>query len=88
MTLQGAINSKGEIVIPIEHTTIKVLDDSHFIVSLGAFYGIYTNKGKVVVPLEYSNIRKVQDDFYILSKGTELHYFYVPENKLIKPILD
>lgn len=88
LTLKGAINSKGEIVIPIEHTTIKVLDDSHFIVSLGAFYGIYTNKGKLVVPLEYSNIRKVQDDFYILSKGTELHYFYVPENKLINPVLD
>lgn len=88
LTLKGAINAKGEIVIPIEHTTIKVLDDSHFIVSLGAFYGIYTNKGKLVVPLEYSNIRKVQDDFYILSKGTELHYFYVPENKLIKPAKD
>jgi TolA-binding protein len=88
LTLKGAINAKGETVIPIEHTTIKALDESHFLVSLGAFYGIYTNKGKLVVPLEYANIRKVQDDFYILTKGTELHYFYVPENKLIKPILD
>lgn len=87
LTLKGAINAKGETVIPIEHTTIKPLDDSHFLVSLGAFYGIYTNKGKLVVPLEYVNIRKVQDDFYILTKGTELHYFYVPENKLIKPML-
>ncbi len=68
--------------------TIKPLDESHFLVSLGAFYGIYTNKGKLVVPLEYVNIRKVQDDFYILTKGTEMHYFYVPENKLIKPILE
>lgn len=88
LTLKGAINAKGEIVIPIEHTTIKPLDESHFLVSLGAFYGIYTNKGKLVIPLEYSNIRKVQDDFYILTKGTELHYFFVPENKLIKPILE
>lgn len=88
LTLKGAINAKGETVIPIEHTTIKPLDDSHFLVSLGAFYGIYTNKGKLVVPLEYVNIRKVQDDFYILTKGTELHYFYVPENKLIKPNLE
>ena len=88
LTLKGAINAKGETVIPVEHTTVKALDESHFLVSLGAFYGIYTNKGKLVVPLEYVNIRKVQDDFYILTKGTELHYFYVPENKLIKPILD
>nr|WP_294861935.1 WG repeat-containing protein [uncultured Fluviicola sp.] len=88
LTLKGAINAKGETVIPVEHTTIKALDESHFLVSLGAFYGIYTNKGKLVVPLEYVQIRKVQDDFYILTKGTELHYFYVPENKLIKPILD
>ncbi|AEA45135.1 WG repeat-containing protein [Fluviicola taffensis] len=88
LTLKGGINAKGEIIIPIEHTTVKPLDDSHFIVSLGAFYGIYTNKGKLVVPLEYSNIRKVQDNFYILTRGTELHYFYVPENKLIKPIFE
>lgn len=88
LTLKGAINAKGETVIPIEHTTVKALDESHFLVSLGAFYGIYTNKGKLVVPLEYVNIRKVQEDFYILTKGTELHYFYAPENKLIKPILD
>ncbi len=88
LTLKGAINPKGETIIPLEHTTIKPLDETHFLVSLGAFYGIYTNKGKLVVPLEYVNIRKVQDDFYILTKGTELHYFYVPENKLIKPVLE
>lgn len=87
LTLRGAINSKGQIVIPLEHTTIKQLDDTHFIVSLGAKYGIYTNKGELVVPLEYGNIRKVQDDFYILSKGQEMHYFYVPENRVIKPNL-
>ncbi|MNJ90786.1 KWG Leptospira [compost metagenome] len=88
LTLKGAVNAKGETVIPVEHTTIKPLDESHFIVSLGAFYGIYTNKGKLVVPMEYINVRKVQDDFYILTKGTELHYFYVPENKLIKPVFE
>lgn len=88
LTLRGAINSKGQVVIPLEHTTIKQLDEAHFLVSLGAKYGIYTNKGELVVPLEYGNIRKVQDDFYILSKGQEMHYFYVPENRVIKPNLE
>lgn len=88
LTLRGAINSKGEVVIPLEHTTIKQLDATHYLVSIGARYGIYTNKGELIVPLEYGNIRKLNDSFYLLSKGQEMHYLYVPENKLIKPIIE
>lgn len=85
MTLRGGINSKGQVIIPIEFTSVKVLDDTHFLVVLGALHGVYTNKGELVVPVEYGNIRKVQDDYYLLTKGQEMHYFYAPENKLIKP---
>ena len=87
LTLKGAINSKGQLVIPIEFTKVKALDANLFQVTMGALSGIYTQKGELVVPVEYANIRKVQDDFYLLSKGQELHYFYVPENKLIIPQL-
>jgi hypothetical protein len=85
LTLRGAISSKGQLLIPIQFTSIKVLDESHFLVTLGAMNGIYTNKGELVVPVEYNSIRKVQDDHYLLTKGQELHYFYAAENKLIKP---
>lgn len=88
LTLQGAINAKGQVVIPLEHTSIKKLDKGHYLVSLGARYGIYSDKGKLLVPLEYNQIRKVQDDFYLLSKGQEMHYLNLKTDELIQPILE
>lgn len=86
LTLKGAINSKGQIIIPLEHTTIKKLDKNHYLVSRGAKYGIYNDKGKLVVPLEYGQIRKVQDDFYLLTKGQEMHFLQISTDRLITPV--
>lgn len=87
LTLRGAINAKGQVIIPLNHTTIKKLDKNHYLVSIGAKYGIYNSKGECVVPLEYGQIRKVQDDFYVLNKGLEMHFFQVSTDKLIQPKL-
>ena len=85
LTLYGAISAKGTPVIPLQFTEIKRLDPTHYLVSIGAKYGIYSDKGVLLVPLDYSQIRKIQDDFYLLTKGSDVHYFYLPENRLIKP---
>lgn len=85
LTLQGAINAKGQPVIPLEFTEVKRYDKGHYIVSRGAKYGVFSDKGEVLVPLEYGQIRKIQDDFLLLTKGEEIHYLYLPENKLIQP---
>jgi hypothetical protein len=88
LTLKGTINSKGQVVIPIAHTTINKLDPTHYLVSIGANYGIYSDKGKLLVPLEYNQIRKIQDEFYLLTKGQEMHYFSVKEDRIIQPNLN
>ncbi|ASS48370.1 MAG: hypothetical protein A3D31_08600 [Candidatus Fluviicola riflensis] len=85
LTLQGAINAKGQVVIPLEHTEVKRLDKGHYLVSRGSKYGVYSDKGELLVPMEYGQIRKVQGDFLLLSKGAEMHYLYLPENRLIQP---
>jgi len=87
LTLYGAINAKGGIVIPLEFTEIKRLDATHYLVSRGAKYGVYSDKGALLVPLEYGQIRKVHDDFYLLTKGSDVHYLYLPENRVIKPVI-
>lgn len=87
LTLQGAVNAKGQVVIPLQHTEVKRLDKTHYLVSIGAKYGVYSDKGALLVPLEYGQIRKIQDDFLLLSKGDEVHYLYLPENRLIKPLI-
>lgn len=88
LTLKGAINSKGQVIIPLDHTTIKKIDKTHYLVSRGAKYGIYNDKGKLVVPLEYGQIRKVQDDFYLLTKGQEMHFLQLSTDRLIIPVVD
>ncbi len=88
LMLRGAINAKGQVVIPLDHTEVKRLDAKHYLVSRGAKYGIYSDKGVLLVPLEYGQIRKIHEDFYLLTKGSDVHYLYLPEDRLIKPILD
>lgn len=88
LTLQGAINAKGQVVIPLQHTEVKKLDKTHYLVSRGAKYGIYSDKGEVLVPMEYGQIRKVQDDFLLLTQGSDIHYFHLPDNRLIKPLAE
>jgi hypothetical protein len=87
LMLKGAINPKGAVVIPLQHTEVKRLDAKHYLVSIGAKYGMYSDVGQLIVPLEYGQIRKIQDDLYLLTKGGDVHYLYVPENKLIQPKL-
>lgn len=85
MTLFGAINSKNQVVIPLQYTTISKLDKNHYAVTVGAKNGIYNAAGKLVVPAEYNRMQKINDDLYALFKGTELHYFQVSTDKLIIP---
>ncbi|MFN5982795.1 MAG: WG repeat-containing protein [Fluviicola sp.] len=85
LTLFGAVNSKNEVIIPMNHTSISKLDKSHYLVTLGAKNGIYNSKGKLVVPIEYAQIRKSIDGFYILQKGLEIHYLSTETDELIQP---
>jgi hypothetical protein len=40
----------------------------------------------MLVPLEYTQITRVDNEILILSFGKEIHYFYIPEERIIKPI--
>jgi hypothetical protein len=85
LTLYGAVNSAGKVVIPIEFTTINKIDKTHYNVTKGAKNGIYSNTGQQLVPAEYNRIQRVNEDWYALFKGTELHYFQLSTNTLVIP---
>lgn len=85
LTLFGAINAAGKVVIPIEFTTINKIDKTHYNVTKGAKNGIYSNTGQQLVPAEYNKIQRVNDDWFALFKGTELHYFQLSTNTYVIP---
>lgn len=86
VALQGTINSKGIPLIPCLYTTVKRIDKTHYLATLGAKNGIYSHEGQLLVPVEYNQIRKMQDDLYLLLKGNDVHYFSFKDNQLIVPV--
>lgn len=87
MTLQGVINSKKELIVPIEFTTVSRLAKDLFIVSNGSKFGVYSSKGEILVPLSYQQIMLTDKDFLLLTNNNELHYLYLPEKRIIKPLI-
>jgi hypothetical protein len=84
--MQGVIDAKGVEIIPISFQSVVRLGKKMFHVSMGEKNGIYTLKGEVLVPVIYSDIRIVDKDFIALKLVDDLHYLYLVENKIIKPI--
>lgn len=84
-TLIGLINPQGVVTVPIEFNNINRLDKDRVIVTLKNQQGVYNVNGEKIVPVEYQQIHVVNKDFLILTKSEEVHYLYLPQNKIIKP---
>ncbi len=85
---KGMINGKGEWVIPNKFSHIERLENGYFLTSDGAKLGVYSPKGKELVPAKYQQIRILDADFILLSSPGEIHYLYLPEERIVKPVLD
>jgi hypothetical protein len=79
------IDSKGKFIIPLKFTTVYRLSEQLFLVSNGSRQGVYSNKGIELVPMNYQQIQLVGKDLLVLTNANELHYLYLPENRIIKP---
>ena len=84
-SFQGVIDSKGKSIIPIEFSAVYRLSEQLFLVSNGSRQGVYSNKGIELVPMNYQQIQLVGKDLLVLTNANELHYLYLPENRIIKP---
>jgi hypothetical protein len=84
--MQGVIDVKGVEVIPISFQSVVRLGKKMFQVNMGDKNGIYSLKGEVLVPVVYNDIRVIDKDFIALKMEDDLHYLYLVENKIIKPI--
>lgn len=73
--LEGVINDKGEIIVPIQFSTVSLRDSKSLIYvstpyqSGGRKKGVYNNKGEVVVPIgKYESI-DINDTYMVVGKG-------------------
>lgn len=87
LTLQGLIDPKGTAIIPITFTSIDRIAKDIIVVSTGSKFGVYNNKGELLVPVEYQQIRLLDKDFLLLLNNNEVHYLYLPEKRIIQPLL-
>ncbi len=84
LTLSGVVNLKNQVVVPFNFTSIDHISDSLLLVSSGSKFGIYDIAGKLLVPVNYQQIRILDKDLLILNLSSEIHYFYIPERRIIK----
>jgi hypothetical protein len=84
-SLIGLINPQGILTIPIIFNDINHIDKNLVTVTLDKNQGVYNVKGEVIVPPEYQQIRLLNKDFLILTKADEVHYLYLPQNRILKP---
>jgi len=84
--LQGVISSKGEAIVPFVFGSVNRFADNYYMVTTGSKFGMFDRSGKMQIPLDYTQINRVDNEILILSMGEEIHYFYIPEERIIKPI--
>jgi hypothetical protein len=85
LTLFGLIDMQGKVILEPVYSDIKRLDSQRLMVSLGPKHGVYSVKGEELVPVIYQQIRFFNKDFLILTDQGEVHYLYLPENRIISP---
>ena len=83
--LAGMIDAKGKVTVPLSFKEIDRLDINRVIVSTDSLFGVFGVSGEIIVPVEYDQIRILDKDFLILTKSGEVHYLYLPQNRVIKP---
>ena len=84
-TLQGLINAQGKWIMQPEHTGVVKLENGFYKTNDGAKLGLYTPKGEKITENTYQIIKILDEDFILLSSPGQVHYYYIPEMKLIKP---
>lgn len=82
--IQASINLKGEENIPFSFSEIRKINNSLFIGSINGKKGLFSSSGKEIVSANYDQIRELDAENFVLVNNQSVHYFYLPEMKLIQ----
>ncbi len=71
----GFINTKGEIVIPLEYSTATSFTENGLaIVSKSGLYGFINMQGEVVIPLKYEQVSAFSEGLACVKWNDRYHY--------------
>lgn len=82
--IQSSINLKGEENTPFAFSEMSRFNKSLFIGTINSKKGIFSSNGKEIVPAIYDQIREIDSEICALINNQSVHYFYLPEMKLIQ----
>lgn len=81
--LYGIVNSKGELILPVEFEHVNGRHPKGFIVKKKGLYGIVDENGDIIVPIEYQNIdfrTNPRFNINLEARRTELRGFVILED--------
>ena len=79
----GAINIKGEVVVPIRYDDLTRFNDKFLIFKLGGNMGILDYSGNQVVPNKYSRVVPINKNLIRLENNERIDYFNVSNSSII-----
>lgn len=92
----GAIDAKGEVIVPYLFRYIRRLDDGYFLVSLpstteqGLVYGVFNAQGQEIIPPQYFHIEYLRDikRFNVTINEARFKQGYLDEaGKVVVPVI-
>jgi DNA-binding transcriptional regulator/RsmH inhibitor MraZ len=82
--LQGMIDAKGKVLIPIEYVSINRLSRDWWVVSNGSRSGLWNDKEGFLFAPTYQQIRLIDAQHIVFMNPDSIEYLYLPEKRVIK----
>jgi hypothetical protein len=71
----GAINEKGESVLPTQFSEISSINDSILLVKKEKELGLFSVQGKEIIPVEYKKITAVFQNYFAALKQGKIDFY-------------
>jgi len=82
--LQGMIDAKGKVLLPIEFVSVNRLSKDWWVVSNGSRSGLWNDKEGFLFTPTYQQIRLIDAQHIVLMNPGSIEYLYLPEKRIIK----
>jgi hypothetical protein len=79
----GAVNSKGELIIPLKYTSLNFFIDDVASAGYGEGIGIINNRDKVLVDFKYDDIDYFFDGLAVAQKNNKFGYIDIQGEEVI-----
>lgn len=86
----GVVNDKGDLIVTIEHDSVKrveVAGNLYFLVRKGGNYGVYLNSGKAIVPVKFDKV-SINQSVFVVESGGKKGLYNTAGELYIETVLD